>query len=131
MELKTKYQYTYFIYPFTVNKDRYENFISGMIIDKNWQIKIFNKSEDVEIDSHFLMSAKNLLFPTINWDESSIEKFNKKNSKSKAKTLSEIKSCMFEYKIDGNAKEKWSKKIVFSLRYQRLNLCALKKVFVF
>jgi hypothetical protein len=127
MELKTKYQYTYFVYPFTVNKDRYESFISGMIIDKNWQIKIFNKSEDVEIDSHFLMSAKNLLFPTINWDQTSIEKFNKKNSKTKAKTLSDLKSCMFEYKIDGNAKGKMEQENSIFFEISKIKLMCFKE----
>jgi hypothetical protein len=106
VDLKTKYQYTYFVYPFAVKKDKYQGFISRLLIDKNWQFKIFNKTDDAEVDSHFLMATKKIMFPTIEWIDKDREKFEKMNTNQKIKQLKSMPSCMFEYKIDGNAKGK-------------------------
>lgn len=100
MELKTKYQYTYFIYPFVVKTENYNNFISRMVVDNNWNIKLYRKDEDIEADSHFLSTAKSVMFPTLDWDASKFDKFKKYTSKEKSKILSSLPSTMFEYKTE-------------------------------
>ena len=39
MELKTNYQYTYFIYPFVIKDDKYKEYILKMLKDKNCNLK--------------------------------------------------------------------------------------------
>ena len=43
MELKTKYQYTYFIYPFVVKESKYTKYLLKMLKDEHTHLKIFEK----------------------------------------------------------------------------------------
>lgn len=35
MELMTKYQYTYFIYPYLIEEENYKKYIQGLVNNKN------------------------------------------------------------------------------------------------
>lgn len=106
LELKTKYQYTYFIYPFVVEEKNYKKFITKIMLDSRWNAKIYKKDEDIEADSHFLSSAKSVMFPTLEWDERKLTKFNSLKSDDKAKILSKLPSASFEYRIEDVSKGK-------------------------
>ena len=43
MELKTKYQYTYFIYPFAIKETKYTRYLLKLLKDENCKLKIFRK----------------------------------------------------------------------------------------
>ena len=43
MELKTKYQYTYFIHTFLINKNRYNRYITKLLKDGRFNLKIFHE----------------------------------------------------------------------------------------
>ena len=45
MELKTNYQYTYFIHPFIVKENRYQKYLLKLLKDKKCNIKIFKKEK--------------------------------------------------------------------------------------
>ena len=62
MELKTKYQYTYFIYPYLIEKESYEKYIYKLLKDKNCKLKLFDRKKDIEIDSYFLPQVKDSVF---------------------------------------------------------------------
>lgn len=104
LELKTKYQYTYFIYPFVIKEKEYDKFILKTLLGKKWKEKIFNKVDDAEVDSHFMIAVKNKMFPTLKWDEKKQKAFNESSLSKKAKLLSKLSSCMFEYQFDENTK---------------------------
>ena len=40
MNLKTKYQYTYFIHPYIIDKSRYDKYILKLLKDKKCEFKI-------------------------------------------------------------------------------------------
>ena len=44
MELKTKYQYTYFIHPYIVDNKKYNKYILKLLKDKRCELKIFEIS---------------------------------------------------------------------------------------
>ena len=46
MELKTKYQYTYFVHPFVVKENKYQKYHLKLIKDKNCNLKIFRKEKE-------------------------------------------------------------------------------------
>ena len=66
MELKTKYQYTYFIHPYIVDQTKYDKYILRLFRDKRCEFKIFEKEKDMNIYNHFLPSFRNYIFPTFN-----------------------------------------------------------------
>ena len=49
MELKTNYQYTYFVHPFIVKEQRYQKYLLKMLKDKNSKLKIFKKEKDLNL----------------------------------------------------------------------------------
>ena len=53
MELKTNYQYTYFIHPFVVAENKYQKYILSLIKDKRFTLKVFQKNKDIDLYSYF------------------------------------------------------------------------------
>ena len=43
MELKTKYQYTYFVHPYIIDETKYEKYILKLLKDKKCSFKVFEK----------------------------------------------------------------------------------------
>ena len=64
MELKTKYQYTYFLHPYTIEESKYEKYILKLLKDKKCTYKFFEKEKDLDIYNFFLPNIREYLFPT-------------------------------------------------------------------
>ena len=64
MELKTRYQYTYFINPFIIKESKYSKYILKLLKDKRFDLRVFDKNKDLEIYTHFLPKIRELLFST-------------------------------------------------------------------
>ena len=99
MELKTKYQYTYFIYPYLVEKKDYVNYLHRLLRKPECKIKLFDKKKDVEIDSYFLPEIKNKMFWSLYLTKEGLEDYNSLDTKMKATLLSKKPACFFEYDI--------------------------------
>ena len=91
MELKTRYQYTYFIYPYIIENKQYKEYIASLIKNKNCELKVFDKDKDLEIYSYFLPKLRKYIFPTFD------AKINK--SKINASKLAKQTCCIFEYRL--------------------------------
>ena len=46
MEQKTKFQYSYFIYPYVIAEEKYEKYLARMLKKPNCQLKVFEKEKD-------------------------------------------------------------------------------------
>lgn len=87
--LNVKYQYTHFIYPFTIENGKYESFLKSILSPKNlWEFKIHEEKEDEESYNFFLPYMKKFLFPTLTWDNEYVKEFKGAN---KSKQLNMIK----------------------------------------
>ena len=62
MELKTNYQYTYFIHPFIIKEGKYQKYILKMLKDKNCKLKIFQKEKDLRTYKFYLPKTRYFLF---------------------------------------------------------------------
>ena len=58
MELKTKYQYTYFIYPYVIKENKFTKYLLKLLKDKNCELKMFKKENDLSLYSYFSHSKK-------------------------------------------------------------------------
>ena len=74
MELKTKYQYTYFIYPYVIKENKYLRYLMKLLKDKNCELKIFKKDKDLDIYTYFSNRARNFLFGTFNLNKAKMLK---------------------------------------------------------
>lgn len=97
MELKTKYQYTYFLYPFMVKENRYLKYILKLLKNPNCKLKIFQKEKDIGIYTYFVPKIRNYMFSTFTFNNSKIKKFEELSIDTKAAVLAKMPCVMFEY----------------------------------
>jgi len=106
MELKTKYQYTYFIKPFLIREDKYDKYLLKLLKSKDCSLKIFEKERDLDIYSHFLPNIREYFFPTFNYNKEKIKKLNDMDNDIKALILSKLHCNVFEYKMSSEIQGK-------------------------
>ena len=99
MELKIKKQYTYFIHTFLINQSRYNRYIAKLLKDERFELKIFQKQEDVELYTYFLPEIRNLLFKTFELDDNKIQKMDILPFDTKCAILANYPSLTFEYNL--------------------------------
>lgn len=110
MELKTNYQYTYFIYPFAIKEENYKKYVANLIKNKNYQIKFFDSFKDVELYRYFVPNMKEKVFQDFSFDIEKINKLQKLSLGYQIKILQEQKCLIFDYilndEIQGKIEEK-------------------------
>ncbi len=100
MELKVKYQYTYFIKPFLVKEDKYEKYLLSLLNNKNCKLKIFEKERDFNLYSYFIQNTREYFFPTFSLERDEINNLDRLSNKMKAIILSNFHCNVFEYNFD-------------------------------
>ena len=100
MELKSKYQYTYFIYPYVVDEYKYRKYILNLLKNKRVKIKNIEKEKDLEIYNYFLPNMKKYIFCNFEITKNKINSMKKLNKNMQAKILSQYDCVMFEYELE-------------------------------
>lgn len=106
MELKTKYQYTYFIYPYIVKESRYDKYLLKLLRDKKCKLKIFEKERDLEIYNYFLPTVREYMFKTFDFTNENIKDIYELNQKMASKLLSKNYCTIFEYDLGDDVQGK-------------------------
>jgi len=99
MELKTKYQYTYFIYPYVIKENKYDKYITKLLNNKYIKIKFFQKEKDLDIYSYFLPSIKKFMFQDFEYSNEKIRKFEELSRELQTSILAQYPCTMFEYDL--------------------------------
>ena len=99
MELKTKYQYTYFIHPYMIDEKKYDKYILKLLKDKKCKFKIFQKEKDFDIYSFFLPNIRNFCFPTFEFRGEILKEFNKLSVEKKKNVISKHDMACFTYDL--------------------------------
>lgn len=110
MELKTKYQYTYFIYPYIVNKRDYNKYLQKLLFDQRFTMKIFDKEKDSDLYSYFLPKVRDNLFWSMNFDKYRLSKLDEIDKKMQSTVLSKYPCMIFEYDISNDIQGKAGKR---------------------
>lgn len=108
MELKVKYQYTYFIKPFLIKENKYEKYLLSLLSNKNCELKIFEKERDFNLYSYFIQNIREYFFPTFSFNRDKINNLDRLNNKMKAIILSKFHCNIFEYNFDTKVQGKVS-----------------------
>ena len=106
MELKTKYKYTYFIYPYVVQEDKYEKYILGLLKDKKCNLKFYEKEKDSNLYNFFLPKVRESLFRNFEFTKERIKKFKEFDSKMQSRILAKYPCITFEYDIGNDVQAK-------------------------
>lgn len=100
MELKAKYQYTHFIYPFVVEDKNYINFINSLLAkNKLWKMYVSESKNNEELYNFYLPYMRRFLFPTIFWSNEYKKQFKIMNNLKKANVISKLSCVTFEYNL--------------------------------
>ena len=99
MELKTNYQYTYFILPYVIKEGRYQKYLLKLLKDKEFRLKTFQKEKDFKMYQYFLPKTKDFLFSSFSLGNSKIKKLNDLPDDTKSAILSKYPCNIFEYNI--------------------------------
>ena len=117
MELKTNYQYTYFLHPFVIKEGKYQKYILKMLKDKDFGLKTFQKEKDFKMYQYFLPKTRDFLFSSFSFGSSKLKRLEDLPDETKAALLSKYPCNIFEYKIkkDIQGKVDASKGIFFTI----------------
>ncbi len=100
MELKTNYQYTYFIHPFVIKEGKYQKYILKMLRDKEFKLKTFQKEKDFKMYQYFLPKTRDFLFSSFSFGNSKLKKLEDLPDETRAAILSKYPCNIFEYRIN-------------------------------
>ncbi len=100
MELKTKYQYTYFIYPYIINETKYNKYIQKLLENKNITPRFFEKEKDLDIYAYFLTSIKTYMFQSFEWEQEKTKKFKNFTKEMQTNILAKYPCTTFEYNLE-------------------------------
>lgn len=106
MEIKVKYQYTYFICPYTIEQNQYNQYIKNLINNKNFKIKTFEKERDLNIYSYFQEEIREKLFPSFELQKKEKEIIEKRQIKKTQEIVQNWFCTILEYNLGKNAQGK-------------------------
>ncbi len=122
MELKTKFQYTYFIYPYMVKKTRYTRYIQKLLRNTRCTMRIFEKTKDAGIYSYFNPKIRNYMFSTFNFNKAKIKKLDELSEDTKAAILSKMPCIVFEYNLSKDIQGKTDMQDGIFFKIQKLEI---------
>ncbi len=99
MELKTNYQYTYFIHPFVIKDGQYQKYILKMLKDKNCRLKVFQKEKDLKLYQYFLPNMREFLFSSFRYSHTKMRRLAELPIETRAALLSKNSCNIFEYTL--------------------------------
>ena len=102
MDLKMKYQYTYFIHPYLIEEKKYQDYLYGLLRNSNCKLKLFDRKKDVGIDTYFLPELKEKMFWSLEKKPSEIKELESMDKKMQATILSKLPCNIFEYTLEGD-----------------------------
>lgn len=118
MELKTNYQYTYFVHPFILKDGKYQKYLLKMLKDKNCKLKIFQKEKDLRLYKYFLPKIREFLFSSFSFSNNKLKKLEELPVETQAALLSKYSCNIFEHtlKKDIQGKVEDKKGIFFNIQ---------------
>lgn len=126
MELKTNYQYTYFIHPFIIKENRYQKYILKMLKDKKCNLKIFQKEKDLKMYQYFLPKTREFLFSSFSFGNTKLKKLEELPIETRAAILSKYECNIFEYTLKKDIQGKIDEKKGIFFNVQKIEVICFK-----
>lgn len=118
MELKTKYQYTYFVHPFIIKESKYQKYLLKLLKDKKCNLKMFRKEKELRLYKYFLPKIREFLFSSFSFSKNKLKQFDELPIDTRAAILAKNPCTIFEYSLekDIQGKTEEEKGIFFNIR---------------
>ena len=98
MELMTKYQYTYFIYPYLIDEN-YKSYLQKLLRNKKCKIRFFDKKKDIHLYTYFLPNIRDFMFWSFGLEANGIKDFKKLDTTVQATLLAKHECNIFNYEL--------------------------------
>ena len=99
MEQKIKYQYSYFIYPYIIDENKYDKYLLKLLKDKHCKLKMWEKEKDLNVYTYFLPNVRDYLFWSFSYNKEKKRKLEELDTDMKSVLLSKYPCSMFEYTL--------------------------------
>lgn len=106
MELKTKNQYSYFIYPFVIDEKKYDKYLLKLLKDKNCKLKLWEKEDNLNLYTYFTSEVREYLFWPFSFSDDKKEKLEELDDELESKILCQNECTMFEYILEPDVQGK-------------------------
>lgn len=100
MELKTKYQYSYFIYPYSIKENKYEKYLLKLLKDRKIKVKFMQKEKDLELYTYFVPAIRKFMFQDFKYSAEKVRRFKEFDKKMQATLLAKNDCTILEYNIE-------------------------------
>lgn len=110
MELMTKYQYTYFIYPYVIDSNKYSQYIKKLLKNRKCRLRIFEKDKDMHLYQYFLPDIRDYMFWSFGISKKAIRNYETLDVELKANLLSEHECNIFQYELSRDLQGKIGEK---------------------
>lgn len=122
MELKMKYHYSYFIYPYIVKEEKYNKYIQRLLRNNKCTLKLFEKRKDLSMYNYFLPTVREYMFKSFGFGESNTRVFNSLGIKLKANMLCQTPCTIFEYDLGQDIQAKVGEEDGIFFKIQKIEI---------
>ncbi|MCI8393063.1 MAG: hypothetical protein HFJ24_00225 [Clostridia bacterium] len=126
MELKMKYSYSYFIYPYVIQEKNYRKYIEGLMKNKKYKPKFFEKDKNLGIYKFFLPTIREYMFKSFNLAKKTQTSVNTFDDKLRSNLFKESPCVMFEYEIGKNAQAKTGEESGIFFKIEKIEVICFK-----
>ena len=121
MELKMKYHYTYFIYPFVVKENKYQKYLLSLIRNPRFSLRIFEKQKDITLYQYFLPKMSQFLFSSFSFTKDKLDKLKDLPKDTVSAILAKYPCTIFEYDLKRDVQGKTDEGGIF-FKIQKLQI---------
>ena len=126
MERKIKYQYSYFIYPYIIDENKYDKYLLKLLKDKHCKLKIWGKEKDLNIYTYFMPSVRDYLFKSFSYDANQKRQLEELDIDMKSVLLSKNPCTMFEYTLGKEIQAKVGQENGIFFDIQKMDIICFK-----
>lgn len=106
MELKMKYHYSYFIYPYVIKEINFNKYIKRLMNHSKFKPKFFDRTKNNSIYEFFLPSLRKYMFPSFEISTSKYKSFHSIDETLNNNFFKNSSCMIFEYDIGKDAQAK-------------------------
>lgn len=106
MELKMKYHYSYFIYPYVIKESSYNKYVQGLLRNEKCTPRFFEREKDLSVYNYFLPTIRDYMFKSFGIGRLENTYRSKLDNKLRENVFKSSPCVMFEYNIGIDAQAK-------------------------
>ena len=126
MELRMKYSYSYFIYPYVIKESSYKKYIQKLMKSDKYEPKFFGKKKNLSIYNFFLPNIREYMFKSFGIAEKEVKTKNTLDDKLRENMFKDFPCTVFEYKIINNAQAKTGNEEGIFFKIEKMEIICFK-----